>query len=208
MSELIYTVDAIGDDALADSIIMRSVTEVIDQHINTIPDDAFHGCTELKTVIGTNVTSLRVDCFAGCSALETVSFPLLKTLHGYFKDCTGLKNVDLPKLESIQKQYAFEGCTALERIDLPLCTYIGVGTNYACYAFRSCSSLVAVILRSKTVCRLDDTSVFSNTPISKGTGHIYVPQALLDSYREHEVWSFYANQFRAIEDYPEICDPA
>ena len=55
------------------------------------------------------------------------------------------------------------------------------------------------------MCELDDTSVFSDTPISKGTGYIYVPKALVESYQAHEKWSTYADQFRAIEDYPDIC---
>ena len=55
------------------------------------------------------------------------------------------------------------------------------------------------------MCELDDTSVFSNTPISNGTGYIYVPKALIESYQAHEKWSAYASQFRAIEDYPDIC---
>ena len=205
MSDYAYTVETIGEDTLTDSIIMRTVTEVIDQHINTISDYAFYGCTALKTVIGTNVTSLRSDCFSGCTALETVSFPLLKTMDGGFENCTALKNVDLPAVKNIRKQYAFRKCTALEKIDLPVCTHIGVGSNYACCAFQYCSSLVTVILRSETMCELDDRSIFSDTPISKGTGYIYVPQALIESYQAHEKWSYYADQFRAIEDYPDIC---
>ena len=63
MSEYTYTVDVIGDDALTDSVIMKTVTEVIDQHINTISEYAFYGCAALQTVIGTNVTSIRSDCF-------------------------------------------------------------------------------------------------------------------------------------------------
>ena len=73
MSEYTYTVDVIGDDALTDSVIMRTVTEVIDQHINTISDYAFYGCAALKTVIGTNVTGIRTDCFTGCTALDRKS---------------------------------------------------------------------------------------------------------------------------------------
>ena len=68
MSEYTYTVETIGDDTLTDSIIMRTVTEVIDQHINTISEYAFYGCAALQTVIGTNVTSRRSDCFTRCTA--------------------------------------------------------------------------------------------------------------------------------------------
>ena len=29
--------------------------------------------------------------------------------------------------------------------------------------------------------------------------------ALVDTYKVNSVWSTYANQFRAIEDYPDMC---
>ena len=206
MSEYTYTVDVIGDDAVTDGLMMRTITELVDEHITSIADYAFYGCSALKTVICTNATSFRSDSFTGCTALETVSLPQVRYLDGVFSNCTALKNVDLPNLRDLRKQYAFENCTSLERIDLPACTHIGVGKSYACSAFHSCSSLSVAILRSTTMCELDEISVFSNTPISNGTGYIYVPKALIESYQAHEKWSAYASQFRAIEDYPEICD--
>ena len=206
MSEYTYTVDVIGDDAVTDGLIMRTITELVDEHITAISDYAFYGCSALKTVICTNATSFRSDSFTGCTALETVSLPQVRYLDGVFSNCTALKNVDLPNLRDLRKQYAFENCTSLERIDLPACTHIGVGKGYGCGAFHACSSLSVAILRSTTMCELDDISVFSATPISNGTGYIYVPKALIETYQAHEKWSYYANQFRAIEDYPEICD--
>ena len=205
MSEYTHTVDVIGDTAVTDGLIMRTITELVDEHITSIADYAFYGCAALETVICTNVTSIRSDSFTGCTSLETISLPEVRYLDGTFRNCTALKNVDLPSLRDLRKQYAFEKCTSLGKIDLPMCTHIGVGTSYACCAFRACSSLSVAILRSTTMCELDDTSVFSDTPISKGTGYIYVPKALIESYQAHEKWSTYASQFRAIEDYPEIC---
>ena len=39
----------------------------------------------------------------------------------------------------------------------------------------------------------------------KGTGYVYVPASLIETYKTATNWSAFANQFRAIEDYPEIC---
>jgi hypothetical protein len=52
---------------------------------------------------------------------------------------------------------------------------------------------------------LASPNAFNNTPIKSGTGYIYVPATLIDSYKSATNWSTYAAQFRAIEDYPEIC---
>ena len=38
-------------------------------------------------------------------------------------------------------------------------------------------------------------------PIMKGEGYIYVPRALVDSYKVATNWSSWATQFRALEDY-------
>ena len=43
------------------------------------------------------------------------------------------------------------------------------------------------------MCSLDDISVFADTPISKGTGYIYVPQALIESYQAHEMLTILAS---------------
>ena len=45
------------------------------------------------------------------------------------------------------------------------------------------------------------SNVFKNTPIASGTGYIYVPRALVDSYKVATNWATYAAQFRALEDY-------
>lgn len=36
-------------------------------------------------------------------------------------------------------------------------------------------------------------------------GYIYVPRDLIETYKVSTNWVTYANQLRAIEDYPEIC---
>ena len=55
---------------------------------------------------------------------------------------------------------------------------------------------------------LSASNAFGNSAIAKGTGYIYVPYALLEQYKVATNWATYANQFRAIEDYPEICGDA
>jgi hypothetical protein len=52
---------------------------------------------------------------------------------------------------------------------------------------------------------LYNNEVFTSTPIADGTGYIYVPAALVDTYKADSNWSVYENQIRAIEDYPDIC---
>ena len=92
---------------------------------------------------------------------------------------------------------AFSGCYKLTTADFQAIT--SIGSN----AFIGCSALTALILRSEAMVTV--SSSFGNTPIASGTGYIYVPSALVNSYKVASNWSAYAEQIRAIEDYPDIC---
>lgn len=133
------------------------------------------------------------------TAIKKADFPQTTSIGSYsFRDCYNLVDVNIPKVTQISN-YCFRNCSALSIIDLPLVTSI------FSYAFYSCSALNTVILRSKVLCTLQKTNAFISTPIANGTGYIYVPKALVDSYKSATNWSTYAARFRAIEDYPEIC---
>ena len=90
---------------------------------------------------------------------------------------------------------AFNKCTELTIVVLPKCSEIRPT------AFTSCTALKAVILPGNEVCKLTSTNAFNITSIPKGTGYIYVPAALVDSYKAASQWSTFAAQFRALEDY-------
>lgn len=117
---------------------------------------------------------------------------------------TSIKSVTLPKATSLGHQ-AFYNCINLEKADFPLVTSIGT------WCFCGCNKLDTLILRSSTVVELTDTYsgilvfLLLGTPIDNGAGYIYVPSSLVEAYKTADGWSNWANQFRAIEDYPDIC---
>ena len=145
-------------------------------------------------------TSPGSSVFRGATSLRTVYMPKLIKLEQYiFMGDTALETVTFPKVASVATQ-AMESCSALTYVDLPICKSINAK------GFNKCSSLETLILRRTTdVCALANVSAFTGTPIASGTGFIYVPSALVDSYKSATNWSTFASQFRAIEDYPEIC---
>ena len=173
MSNFVNTVDNIGDELLTNSIIDRSIGEIADSHTISVGDSAFYGC----------------------SALAAVNFPAAISVGGFaFYDCSALEKADFPAATSIGGN-AFGNCRALVNVDFHAVTKIRV------QSFDGCSALTTLILRSETMATLVDTTAFSNTPIKSGTGYIYVPAALVDSYKAATNWSTYADQFRALEDY-------
>ncbi len=143
------------------------------------------------------VTSIGRYAFYG-STIKKVNFPAAITSDdGWCHACNSLTEVNVPKLETVAQYSFFQGYSLLF-LDLPSAKSI------AHNAFARCTKLETVILRANTICTLSNTNALTNTPIASGTGYIYVPKALIESYKTATNWSAYAAQFRAIEDYPEI----
>ncbi len=69
--------------------------------------------------------------------------------------------------------------------------------------FRACSALETLVLPYNGVVTYTATNVFQDSAVAAGTAYIYVPSAQVEAYKAHANWSAYANQIRAIEDYPD-----
>lgn len=157
----------------------------------------------------TNVTA-DMDCYAQFRSTALKYTKLLdKTIESYesetlqtvgmyaFHYCEALTYVDLPSVTNIY-DHAFASCHKLAYVDLASVTSIGV------QAFVDCYALTTLIIRTGSVCALDSSGL-RGSAVTDGTGYVYVPAALVDSYKSATNWSKIANQIRAIEDYPEIC---
>ena len=112
--------------------------------------------------------------------------------------CTKLTSVVLPAVRRTEGN-SMTGCAAMTKADFSNLQTIRYSTFY------NNRKLIALIIRRHAVTTLDNTTnVFRNTPIASGTGYVYVPSALVASYKSATNWSTYADQIRAIEDYPDI----
>ena len=217
MSDFVNTVDSVGDEALAGSIIDRSITEILDNYVTSIGDSAFDGCSSLTTVDFPAAVSISSYAFSGCSRLTIVDLPAATSIGGHaFSDCRALTTANFPAATSIDS-YAFSDCSNLTTANLPSVAGIGGNAFNNCSklttvdlssvgrigsrVFYNCSKLTSLILRSGVMATLASTNAFSGTPIASGTGYIYVPAALVDSYKAANNWSTYANQFRSLEGY-------
>ena len=161
----------------------------------TIENFAFNSCSALTTADFPVATSIGNFAFNSCSALTTVNFPVATSIgNSAFESCSALTTADFPVATSIRDS-AFYSCSALTTADFPVATSIGDST------FNSCSKLKSLLLRGNNVCTLSSKNTFRLTPISSGTGYIYVPSSLIEQYKAATNWSVYAAQFRALEDY-------
>ena len=201
MADFINTIDVLGDDVVFGSIISKTITEFKDNSITEVGPYAFWGCKNLNDVVLPNVTKIGACSFNGC-LLANIELPNLTEMASGTPEVfgnagTSATKVCFPKLANVPND-GFR-LSLFKHIDLPVCTSIGTRSFYCA------ANLSALILRSVTLCTTSSDFAGSwngNTPpIGKGEGYIYVPRALVDSYKAATNWSTYAAQFRALEDY-------
>lgn len=122
--------------------------------------------------------------------------------NGALRDQKNLKHVVFGSATACDGALFF-GCSALEVADF----HQAIDFSTRSSNFYGCTALSTLILRGNTVCKIVSKTDVNSTPFYKGTGYVYVPAALVDAYKADGVWGYFAAQIRAIEDYPEICDP-
>lgn len=162
--------------------------------LTTLRESAFNYCENLTNLYAPNVTRIEVSCFKSCKKLEYANFPLVTYLGGYaFDYCVGLKEANFP-LATETNNSVFRECTSLVKVDFGLLTNIFSGYFY------NCTSLTTLILRSQKVAYINDSNTFTNTPIANGTGYIYVPDDLVESYKVAGGWTTYAAQIKPLSE--------
>ena len=160
----------------------------------------FNENTTVTSVSCANVVTVRRNAFNACTSVTSIDLPSCTSIdYGGLGNCAKLTDVNLPALKTVV-QYTFSDDSALSKLRLPSLKNTHYGTFY------KCTSLAALILPGSFVTAqsaMDNT--LYNTPIVNGTGYIYVPRDLVDTYKAATNWSAVAEQFRAIEDYPDVC---
>lgn len=91
MEMIVPTVNSVGDAALTNSIIDKSITEIQDELVTDIRENAFHNCAALKKAVFGSVSKVADRAFDGCTALTTADFHAVTSLGDYaFNNCFAL----------------------------------------------------------------------------------------------------------------------
>ena len=141
------------------------------RNIRMIGEGAFKGLTQLKKIVlPSSLEYIDFDAFAHCSSLESVK------LQGN-------------NLEEIAGG-AFSDCRNLRRLDIPSSVRKINGE-----AFNGCTSLRTIILRHTSVCSLHMAMGYIENLVA-----IYVPDSLVESYKNDMDWELYKNKIKPISE--------
>lgn len=161
----------------------------------------------LLTTLDDNAMKFNYGC-------DTLSLPSATSVGRSCFRASNFKEINLPLITTL-KESEFNYCEYLEKIDLASLVDIQNPSYRSLFGY--CNKLTALILRSNTLVKLADKDGLVDditntaTPLSpaytgNNPGYIYVPKALIEEYRTATNWTVFADKFRAIEDYPDICE--
>lgn len=200
-----------GDE---DAIIQRTISGAYsNDRITTVGACAFLGCLNLTAIDLPNVTQVNRNAFESCVRLSTINLPKVTALdRGVFTN-SAIQQANFPLVTTIGDN-CFYTAKHLISANLPFVTSLPIDsfrlstiqtadfaaiTNINRTAFTDCQHLETLIIRTPSVCVISDISIaLRGSKIAAGTGYIYVPDNLVDSYKAATNWVALANQIKPI----------
>ena len=165
----------------------QGITSITAPSVTQIKQYAFQygGAFAITATSFPSLTTVDASAFrnARITSIEiTNSAQLLKNSRP-FGDNSRLTTALFPNQNGVVGSQCFYSCSALSVLD------IGNATGISANGFNGCP-LTALIIRNSSVCPLNDISAFNNTPFKSGGtgGSIYVPSALINSYKSATNW--------------------
>lgn len=173
--------------------------ESLPSGLTEINDYTFYNCNTLPlNYLPDGITRIGSNAFYMCSTMPLKSLPNSLTSIGTnaFYICSKLEIKSIPSGVTVFEKNAFSMCSSITELTIEG-DVTSIGTN----VFNNCSKLEKIVFSNVTaVPTLSSTNSFNQTPIARETGYIYVPDALLDSFKTATNWSTYANQIKGVSE--------
>lgn len=169
--------------------------------VKTIGGYAFRYCYALTgdVILPTTVTSIGVYAFGHCKTMTTfraegnITTLGTATFNGATNHLMQLRECHMPNLGTGVALNTNWGSSTVANAcqNLEICD-IGKAKSIAQNTFRNCRKLQTLIMRRTTVTTVANVNAFQDTPIrgyNSLTAKIYVPEALIDSYKSATNWT-------------------
>ena len=176
------SVTSIGANAFFECTSLVEVN--IQDGIVTIAEGAFCNCSSLKQIdIPNSVTRIGEDAFNGCASLTEIIIPDGVTSIGEnaFGWCDNLKYVKIGKGVTVIADFAFFNNYTNKKIEIEIAAETHV------------TLLDAMVLYYGEY-EPNSTSAFGFSNSNPENITIYVPDTMLNDYRNSEDWSYYKDQ--------------
>lgn len=147
-----------------------------------------------------NVTAMNY-MFSSCQKLKSLDLSAfytnnVTTMNNMFSGCYELSEINLSSFNTSNLKdiaYMFSNCYKLISLDLSAFDTNNVtNTNYM---FNN-SGIEKLIINRQDVFKMTNINMFNNTPIANGTGYVYVPDNMVETYKSATNWSNYADQIK------------
>ena len=203
------SITRIEGSAFSDCSSLTSIT--IPNSVTTIGSSAFYGCSSLTSItLGNSVTSIGDYAFYYCSSLTKINYtgdvaswcnikfrdqfanPIYYS-HNFYINDQEVKDLVIPCTVDSIYDYAFCGCSSLASINIPE-NMTSIGNS----AFAFCSSLDTIYCHIKT-----PLEISSVTFMKCYNAKLFVPCEALEAYKEHRVWSKFADIQCIEEEQPQ-----
>ena len=182
------------------ALLDGSITgEYIDEKITSLRLGAFASTNFTKISLPNCTEILGRYAFDSCTA-TTVELPNLTRITDAtytFNGMSNLQSIDLSKLTTASSFAAvFANCSEIKRIDL---RNLG-GATFGNLCFSNCYKLETLILGGTAINTLSNTNGLGGTP---ATMSIYVPDGLVDAYKNATNWITYASRIKSMSELEE-----
>lgn len=173
----------------------------------------FSYCSKLTSIKFGNINTSKVTnmggMFMSCSLLPKVDVSRFDTsnvtlMSNMFNGCRAMTEIDVSnfnveKVTSMNDMFRY--CSSLTRLDLSSFTTTKVTNNST--MLDSCINLTTLIIDNPNLFKMTNSNMLNNTPIKNGTGYIYVPDNMVETYKTATNWSVYANQIKGMSELPQ-----
>lgn len=186
---------------LIDNSLNILVTKLPDGITRIAPYTFYNRSNITDLSLPDSITSINNYAFYNCTRLNIDKLPdSLTTLGSYvFQYCNALNIKVLPSGVTSIPTYCFQGSYSMTEL-----TCLGNITNIENYSFYGCTEFSKLVLPNITsVPKLANKNALTSTKIYSGTGYIFVPDTLVDSFKSASNWSNFANVIKPISELGE-----
>lgn len=197
LTELPNTITSIGNNAF--SSCSKLALNSLPSGLTSIGNNAFYNCRNMTIdEIPSAIKRIANSVFQSCSNITISELPseITSLEDNAFRGCSKVTIKEIPEKIIMINSFVFQNCTSITEQ-----TWYGAIQYVYANSFANCSNLTKLVLPNVArVPNLVNVNAFTNTPIANGTGYIYVPNNLVDSFKSATNWSTYANQIKGLSE--------